>query len=61
MKQRSGIVAEPNAAPAPAPPAGAQPPDIVDAPVPDTLKTLQVNPETGLTSAEVEVRRKANG
>lgn len=36
-------------------------PDIASVPVPDTLATLKVNPETGLTHAEVEVRRKENG
>ena len=46
---------------APAKPAGAQPPDIASASVPDTLTALNVNPDTGLTHAEVDGRRKANG
>jgi hypothetical protein len=44
--------------PAPAKPANAKPPDIASASVPDTLAALHVNPETGLTHAEVDVRRK---
>ena len=36
-------------------------PDIAAAPVADTLKALGVNPSTGLTGAEVDVRRKAHG
>ncbi|MBI3524348.1 MAG: plasma-membrane proton-efflux P-type ATPase [Betaproteobacteria bacterium] len=43
------------------PPASAKAPDIVAASVPDTLATLGVNPEAGLTQVEVEVRRKQNG
>ena len=39
----------------------AKPPDIASASVPDTLAALQVNPDTGLTHAEVDVRRKENG
>jgi H+-transporting ATPase len=35
--------------------------DITTAPVPDTLAAQQVNPDTGLASAEVDTRRKANG
>ena len=41
--------------------AAAQPPDIASASVPDTLTALNVNPDTGLTHAEVDGRRKANG
>jgi H+-transporting ATPase len=52
---RSGAV------PAPSKPADAKPPDIASASVPDTLAHLKVNPETGLTRAEVDVRRKAHG
>jgi plasma-membrane proton-efflux P-type ATPase len=37
------------------------PPDIASASVPDTLATLHVNPDTGLTNAEVDVRRKEHG
>ena len=36
-------------------------PNIASVSVPDTLAALQVNPETGLTHAEVDVRRKKHG
>jgi len=36
-------------------------PDIASASVPATLAALEVNPETGLTHAEVDTRRKAHG
>jgi hypothetical protein len=36
-------------------------PDIATESVPDTLKALAVNPDTGLTRAEVDIRRKAHG
>jgi H+-transporting ATPase len=36
-------------------------PDIATASVPDTLIALQVNPDTGLTGAEVDTRRKEHG
>jgi plasma-membrane proton-efflux P-type ATPase len=39
----------------------AKPPDIASAPVPETLAALRVNPDTGLTIAEVDVRRKEHG
>ena len=39
----------------------AKPPDFASASVPDTLATLHVNPDTGLTRAEVDVRRKEHG
>lgn len=42
-------------------PASAKPPDIASASVPDTLTVLQVNPDTGLTHAEVDIRRKEHG
>jgi len=42
-------------------PATAQKPDIASASVPATLAALEVNPETGLTHAEVDTRRKAHG
>ncbi|HZM01972.1 MAG TPA: cation-transporting P-type ATPase [Candidatus Saccharimonadales bacterium] len=42
-------------------PANAKPPDVASASVPDTLATLKVNPETGLTHAEADNRRKENG
>ena len=47
--------------PAPPKPADTKPPDIATASVPDTLATLKVNPDNGLTSTEVEVRRKEHG
>src|ERR1017187_4710276 len=46
---------------APAMPANTKPPDIASASVPDTLKSLKVNPDTGLARAEVDTRRKENG
>jgi H+-transporting ATPase len=46
---------------APSKPANAKPPDIAAALVPDTLAALHVNPDTGLTHAEVDVRRKEHG
>jgi len=42
-------------------PANGKPPDIASASVPDTLAALQVNPDIGLTGAEVETRRKEHG
>ena len=48
-------------APALSKPAIAKPPDIAAASVPDTLAALHVNPDTGLTHAEVDVRRKEHG
>ena len=42
-------------------PATAKAPDIATASVPDTLAALHVNPDTGLTRAEVDVRRKEHG
>src|SRR5579872_6411098 len=42
-------------------PASAKAPDIASVSVTETLATLHVNPETGLTRAEVDVRRKASG
>ena len=41
--------------------ATAKAPDIASASVPDTLTVLQVNPDTGLTHAEVDIRRKERG
>ena len=46
---------------APPKPANAKPPDIASASVPDTLAALHVNPDTGLTRAEVDARRKEHG
>ena len=42
-------------------PASAKPPDVACASVPDTLTVPQVNPDTGLTHAEVDIRRKERG
>jgi plasma-membrane proton-efflux P-type ATPase len=39
----------------------AKPPDIATASVPDTLAALHVDPGTGLSHAEVDVRRKEHG
>jgi H+-transporting ATPase len=36
-------------------------PDIASASVPDTLAALHVNPDAGLTHAEVDTRRKEHG
>ena len=49
------------AKPAPAKPADTKPPEIATASVPDTLTSLKVNPDTGLTRAEVDTRHKENG
>jgi H+-transporting ATPase len=46
---------------APANPKIGKPPDIAAASIPDTLSTLHVNPDTGLTSAEVDASRKEHG
>jgi H+-transporting ATPase len=42
-------------------PASAKAPDIAAASVPDTLAALHVNPDTGLTNAEADIRRKEHG
>jgi len=47
--------------PTPEKAANAKAPDIALASVPDTLAALKVNPETGLTRAEVDGRRKESG
>ena len=49
------------AEPAPSKPTNAKPPDIASASLSETLATLKVNPETGLSHAEVDSRRKDNG
>ena len=49
------------AQPAPLRPAAAKGADIASAAVPDTLATLHVNPDVGLSRAEVDVRRKEHG
>ena len=49
------------APPAQAKAATAKAPDIATASVPDTLATLHVNPDTGLTRAEVDTGRKEHG
>src|SRR6202142_3355881 len=46
---------------APSTPAKAKPPDIASASVPDTLAALHVNPDSGLTHAEGDTRRKEHG
>ncbi len=46
---------------APSKPANAKPPDIASASIPDTLAALHVNANTGLTQAEVALRRKEHG
>src|SRR5579872_6635402 len=45
----------------PSKPASPKPPDIASASVLDTLTILHVNPDTGLTQAEVDVSRRENG
>ena len=52
---------KPEGEPASSKPANAKPPDIASASVPDTLAALHVNPDTGLTHAEVDTRRKEHG
>jgi plasma-membrane proton-efflux P-type ATPase len=52
---------KPQTEPVPPQPANAKPPDIASASVPDMLAALHVNPETGLTQAEADVRRKEHG
>jgi plasma-membrane proton-efflux P-type ATPase len=42
-------------------PASGHPPDIATTSVPATLAALHVNPDSGLTRAEVDVRRKQHG
>ena len=42
-------------------PATAKAPDFATSSVPDTLVAFHVNPDTGLTRAEVDVRRKEHG
>ena len=42
-------------------PSAATPPDIAAASVSDTLKTLDVDPATGLAPAQVDARRKTHG
>jgi magnesium-transporting ATPase (P-type) len=49
------------AEPASPKPTNAKPPDIASASVSETLEALHVNPDTGLTHADVDVRRKENG
>jgi magnesium-transporting ATPase (P-type) len=42
-------------------PANAKPPFIASVSIPDTLAALHVDPDTGLTQAEVALRRKEHG
>lgn len=51
---------KPDVGPVPSKSPNSKPPDIASSSVPDTLSSLKVNPETGLTRAEVEVQRKEN-
>lgn len=46
---------------APSAPASVRVPDFANTSVPDTLATLHVNPDAGLTNAEADKRRKAAG
>ena len=50
-----------NAEPASSKAANATLPDIATASIAETIATLQVNPDTGLAHAEVDVRRKESG
>ena len=52
---------EPDTKSAPAKQADTKSPEIASASVLDTLASLKVNPDTGLTRAEVDIRRKENG
>jgi len=45
----------------PSKPPNVKPPDIASASIPDTLATFHVNPDTGLTNAEVDISRKDHG
>ena len=45
----------------PSKPANAKPPDIASASIPDTLAMLHVNPDAGLTHAEVDASREEHG
>jgi H+-transporting ATPase len=54
-------ITKPGGNAAPPEPANAKPPDIASASVPDTLTALHVNPDTGLTHAEVDASRKEHG
>ena len=42
-------------------PVNTKPPDIVSASGPETLAALNVNPDTGLTHMDVDIRRKEHG
>jgi H+-transporting ATPase len=42
-------------------PANAKQPDIASLSAPDTLTSLHVNADTGLTRAEVDIRRREHG
>jgi H+-transporting ATPase len=53
--------ARPKAKAPPLKPADAKPPGISTASVADALSALHVNPDTGLTRADIDTRRKANG
>ncbi len=49
------------AEPAPVRPASVKPPEIASELLPDTLAALHVNPDVGLTGAEVDASRKEHG
>jgi H+-transporting ATPase len=56
-----GTSTKSEAKPVPSKPTNAKAPDIATAPVPYTLAALRVNPDTGLTRTEVDVRRAEHG
>ena len=61
MKSRSGELDKPEAGPESSKAPNVKPPDVASLSIPDTLAALHVNPVTGLTHAEVDVRRKEHG
>ncbi len=56
-----GTATQPQAEPMPPQPADPESLTLASSPVPETLAALQVNPETGLTPAEADLRRKQHG
>lgn len=52
---------KPKAGAPPLVPGATAPPDLGAASIPDALKSLNVNPDIGLTPAEVDARRKSFG
>jgi plasma-membrane proton-efflux P-type ATPase len=61
MEPPAGNSAESETKPTSTKPANAPAPDIAASSIPDTLAALKVNPDTGLTTAEVNSRRTENG